>query len=938
MMKTNKPFSALKLSIAISSSMALMSCGSNEPQKATLRDIDFTDKSTLQADVFVKPKTEDEIKQAYYNYIQSASKDETSRQQAISRLAQMELQLSNRLIKESKEEDDLNSDRLYTETLNKTINLLTTSLRDYPKAKGNDVLLYQLAKTYDQVGEHNKAIEALTQLVKNFKNSVHYPEAQFRIAENAFVTGDYITAEDAYTEVIMSPDSDRFYEKAFFKRGWTRYKQELYVESVDDYLESLTIHKFGDYDALPDNEKSLFDEYFRAIGLAFSHLNGAESLQSYFASSSNFRYLYHTYRVIADIYLKQERYSDAVETLNQFVTQHADSKHVPSAKLSIIQIWQKGGFAKRVHTTVDDFYLSYHPKSDYWKTNTDPDIAKKTKTALRDYIVKEASFYHSKYQNKGKSEDYQAAKTWYDRYLEHYSSYSRQDNIYGLYAELLYRAKDNTGALKYFELAAYDGEIVLDKKAAYATVSISNSLYNRAQGEQKAALLDKHIRYASLYTELYPTDEKSTEIAINAAQLSFNSQQYDQAIKLTEALPETITSAQKYTSNLIKARSYFETKNFADAEATYQTMLSDKSVNRNQRASIRDNLALSIYRQGEQAKEQGDIAQASHHFVRVSDIAPNSDIASSGLYDAIALAMQHESWQNAIDFINRFKQLYPQHKYTNDVTRKLSVAYLKSNQGGKAAREFERISSFEDNSEVKMAALWQAAELYESKGDTESAIRSYRSYAHSYKKPFPQNMEAMQKLTELYAKQGDKNKQHFWQLKIAGAERRAQNDEKTERTTFIAASATLDLATQSRQEYTRRKLVEPIAANLRKKKKLMQDTIKLYGQASSFGLADITTQSTFSIGEIYRDFSKALLESERPKNLSEDELEQYEILLEDQAFPFEEKAIEFYETNLARSREGLYNPWLKQSREKLKELFPVRYSREGKLGGYTGNE
>lgn len=921
----------LALSLTIITTTLLHSCGSNEPRKATLRDIDFTDEKSLQADVFVQPKSEDEIKQAYYNYIQNASKSETSRQAAINRLAQMELELTNKLIKESSEEDEYSEDSLYNQTLQKTISLLTTSLRDYPKAKGNDKLFYQLARTYNQIGEHEKAIDALNKIIQNYPKSVHYSEAQFRAGENAFVHGDYITAEDAYTEVIMSADSDRFYEKAFFKRGWTRYKQELYVESVDDYLEALTLHKFGDYESLKANDKSLFDEYFRAIGFAFSHLDGANSLQSYFASNSNFRYLYHTYRVIGDIFLKQERYSDAAETLEQFIAQHPNSPQVPTAKLSIIKVWQQGGFAKRVHDAVEDFYVNYNPKSKYWVTHANPEMATTAKNALRDYIVKEASFYHSKYQKKKKQEDYSSAKRWYNRYLEDYSSYARKDNIYSLYAELLYSAKDYSSSLNYFELAAYDGEIILDKKSAYSTITITDRLHNKATGVTKSSLLDKHIQYASLYTELYPTDEKTADIALNAAQLSFNNKRYDQAIRLTEAMPENLSSSKRHTSSLIKARSYFETANFADAEATYQDMLDGRSLNKNQRRNTVDNLALSVYRQAEAAQKEGDIQLATRNFVRVSDIAPNSEIASSGLFDAVSLAMKYESWENAIDFINRFKQLYPKHKFINDVTRSLSIAYLKSNQGDKAAREFERISSFEENTEIKMAALWQAAELYEKKGDLNSAIRSFKSYAHSYKKPYPQNIEAMHKLTELYSKQNDVGKKHFWQLKIAGSDRRAPKSEKNDRTIYIAATATLDLARQSKKDYSRRKLVEPLKINLRKKKKLMQDTIKLFGKASSFGLSEITTESTYSIAVLYDDFSQALLDSERP-NLSADELDQYEILLEDQAFPFEEKAIEFYETNVSRSRDGLNDRWLKESRSKLKELFPVRYSREGKLG------
>jgi len=114
----------------------------------------------------------------------------------------------------------------------------------------------------------------------------------------------------------------------------------------------------------------------------------------------------------------------------------------------------------------------------------------------------------------------------------------------------------------------------------------------------------------------------------------------------------------------------------------------------------------------------------------------------------------------------------------------------------------------------------------------------------------------------------------------------------------------------------------------------MQRAVNLYGRTSSYNVAETATEATHSIADIYNEFSISLLESERPKNLSNDELDQYQILLEDQAFPFEEKAIEFYEINLTYVKNDIYDEWTKKSHAQLKKLFPVRYQRKPKLDGY----
>jgi hypothetical protein len=58
-----------------------------------------------------------------------------------------------------------------------------------------------------------------------------------------------------------------------------------------------------------------------------------------------------------------------------------------------------------------------------------------------------------------------------------------------------------------------------------------------------------------------------------------------------------------------------------------------------------------------------------------------------------------------------------------------------------------------------------------------------------------------------------------------------------------------------------------------------------------------------------------------------EELEQYDILLEEQAFPFEEKAIEIHEANAARAREDVYDEWVQKSFDALARLKPARYAK-----------
>ena len=98
------------------------------------------------------------------------------------------------------------------------------------------------------------------------------------------------------------------------------------------------------------------------------------------------------------------------------------------------------------------------------------------------------------------------------------------------------------------------------------------------------------------------------------------------------------------------------------------------------------------------------------------------------------------------------------------------------------------------------------------------------------------------------------------------------------------------------------KLVAPLDKSLKSKRTQMEKVLTAYGKALDYGVAEVTTAATYGMGELYRQLGADLMASERPKGLDAEAKEQYDVLLEEQAFPFEEKSIELHETNAQAHR------------------------------------
>src|SRR6266853_4476226 len=75
-------------------------------------------------------------------------------------------------------------------------------LKSYPKDPGNDRVLYQLARAYEQGGDLETSLTTLDRLVKEYPKTQYRDEAQFRRGEILFSMRQYVKAELAYETVL----------------------------------------------------------------------------------------------------------------------------------------------------------------------------------------------------------------------------------------------------------------------------------------------------------------------------------------------------------------------------------------------------------------------------------------------------------------------------------------------------------------------------------------------------------------------------------------------------------------------------------------------------------------------------------------------------------------------------------------------------------------
>jgi tetratricopeptide (TPR) repeat protein len=308
-------------------------------------------------------------------------------------------------------------------------------------------------------------------------------------------------------------------------------------------------------------------------------------------------------------------------------------------------------------------------------------------------------------------------------------------------------------------------------------------------------------------------------------------------------------------------------------------------------------------------------------------VAPDSKIRSNAQYDAATGLLNLKQWDRAIGVLEDFRHQFPQSPLQPEVTRKLAVAYASANRPGEAAMEFERIAAnpAEDKA-VQREALMQSADLYAKAGNTAKAAGMLEKFVAANPAPLADAEEARQRLADYADKSGDAARRDHWYHEIINADAQA-GAQRTERTHYLAAKAQLALAQPARDAFRAVRLSAPLKKSLIIKRDALETAMDGYKRAADYQVAEVTTAATYQMAELYRTLAKDLMASERPKNLKGDELDEYNALLEEQVYPFEEQAIKAHELNAARAQQGVYDESVRKSFQALAELKPARYGK-----------
>mgnify|MGYP000082527790 CR=1 FL=1 len=890
----------------------LAACTAREPvqiqSEERIGSIETRPNTPVQEAEISAPDTGEAL--AQYEALLREETDPGKRAQLAQRAAELRLQLAA-------EQGPVKSGSPSTRGTDQSIQLLEASLSPAAGEAGNDQILYQLARAYDLAGQPKKSQLALTRLINEHPRSGYYDEALFRRGERHFINAQYRQAEADYAALLGRQGNSAFVAPARHKLAWAIFKQGRYRETLHKLLPLLD-QQLGperlSADGASLNLKSMdaaarerLQDSVRVAVLSYALLGGESHIPaSLRGHPQHYRAL--LYMQLANLYEERGHPEQAGRILRDFIGRYPDDPAITVARHRMITLLDQSGDQQEALLARANFVSSQLGSQDpQTRELLDRDL---------DYLTR---YYHARAQATAPAQNrpYREALRWYSQLLDAFPE--RHDKRY-LMAELMLDHGEHLQAAPHFEKLGYETP-GFDKarEAAYA------ALLARRKAGQGAA--EAGLRFANAY----PDHKETTTILVAAAESRYAQQEYAQAIKQAETLLHgQLPLEQRLAMLSLVAHAHFELNDYAASEQAARDWLDMATQRHADQPVLQSLLANSVYRQAQAAREAGD-PQTVQQLLRLRSLAPaNLDnpagrLRASASLQAAQLQLNSEQWSAAAHTLEELQRAFPKHPKQAEIARGLALTYEKQGQQEKAAAAYARFGQATDDPELRRAAAFQAAELHYQAGRLGPAAEAFTAYCQAHPRPLQDHLQAQNRLVDIYTRLNDSRRLE-WLRKIVQTDASA-GSQRSDVSRSLAANAALQLADAEAAAYHRSALRPPLDQSIVKKQTALETALNAYSKAADYAVAETTTAASYQIAELYRDFAASLLKAPPPGNLSAAERDEMQVLLEEQAFPLEAKAIQIHETNVARLQQGLHDPWIGKSLLALMELVPGRYAK-----------
>jgi outer membrane protein assembly factor BamD (BamD/ComL family) len=391
-----------------------------------------------------------------------------------------------------------------------------------------------------------------------------------------------------------------------------------------------------------------------------------------------------------------------------------------------------------------------------------------------------------------------------------------------------------------------------------------------------------------------------------------------------------------------RAEVYFKDGDFAAAgDAFEDALVTAKRAGADTLARrIEKALPVCALREAEAAVAADSTAHERHAqlFEEVARRWPAFEHATTSQYRAGLAWLEAGRTKDGVRVLTALTERWPASPLARESRLRIAKAWEASGDDERAAMAWLEFSSRHPDDTNADEAWLKAADLCDSAGLGTRADELRAQYLKRWPNDQESALEILETLArkELAALPADKPVSSLLPVaavpaKGAGAAKPAlsapaswlaQYMKRVARTPAVAskplfAEVRFRFAEEAYQRYTLLALTQPLPKSIAAKQKQLDSVLVRYRRAADLAVPEWTHAATYRIGEALVAFGEALEKSERPKDLTGDDLHAYENVLLEQGQTFRARGETVWTDLLERSRGSVADSWTSKARTAL---------------------
>lgn len=773
--------------------------------------------------------------------------------------------------------------------------------------------LYGLAYCYTEQGEPDQAAAGYARLIQDFPQTRYSVEINMRLGEYYFTMEDLNQAITYYSHVIEKGGPE-YVEKALYKLGWCYYNLDRYQEAIDSFFAVLDLNKSGTITV-----DSLVNESMDIIARSYTESGGTPALVRKIRTRPADPYSSMILYKLADLYRERSFFPEAIGTFRTYVEMFPSGENMPETLQHMRETYHIRGDTLASLELSETFRKHIGPGTKWYEKVT-TDRREQAISLILNNLETAAKRRRARSQAAGQETELNRALedlTIYEE-IAGESSPCGINHLKGIILTELDRYPDAVLVLN--DLAVGDRCSELAENAALVSMDYQIKAYERT-GTVDLVLFEDTVNILLDQSPKNPVTPRAIlalgEITLNTEDLPRARTHFSHLIRRYSSAPES------GRARLLIARTFFKEAEYRQAAAwfreSWRKTRDDKISEEARRLHV-----YSLFKYAEELSGNNKTTEAAERFEAIHRQFPDSDVAQVSLYNAGKLYRTIGLERKATALFETLATTYTDSEFASEALQ-MSILILEALGDPIRAAEDSMVLAARSRGEERAASLLKAAQLYTAGSEPGRAASARSIYIDEFTDPVEELSRQLFLLGNDLETVGD------WDGALAAYTRNVALQKKSEDNqvlTTFAARSQQRIAERSFSIYSDYHIAPPIDATVVRKREMLQIVIRDFVAAGNYRTAEVITASNYFIGRALELFKEDILSSPKPEGLSSAELEEYELQLQEMAFPFEIKALEAYRVNIQRSvKLELLDPWIERTFERMADLAPWSYQR-----------